>query len=68
MERIRDEGEENKDTDESGGCPGEDHLEWLKEGARSAARDLDWGRRSGVGTDPEDVENVFKPASCYFAG
>jgi filamentous hemagglutinin family protein len=68
VERIRNEGEENKTTNESEGCPDEDNLQWLEQGPRSAARDLDWGRRSNVGTGPENMENVFKPASCYFAG
>lgn len=67
-ERIRGEGKETQAGEQSGGCPSGEGLEWLSAGPRSAARDLDWGRRSGVGTDPEDTENVFEPGSCYFSG
>ena len=65
VQRIKDEGREEQaeDTPE---CADADRLEWVARGPRSAARDADFGRRSSVGTDPEDTRYLFKPGSCYF--
>ena len=66
VQRIKEEGREERAMKELGSCDDEDRLEWLERGARSAARDLDWGRRSGVGTDPEATDDVFRQGGCYF--
>lgn len=66
VQRIKDEGKEERAMQESGSCADEDRFEWLERGPRSAARDLDFGRRSGIGADPEDTDDVFKIDNCYF--
>lgn len=71
-ERIKVEWPTTQEADQTlekfDGCTGESNFEWLVQGARSAGREVDFGRRSGVGTSPTDTENVFRPESCYFAG
>ena len=63
-DRIKSQGKEKQDDDTSGECPADDRFEWLRHGARSTAREVDWGQQPGIGTGPEDTKNVFKSGTC----
>jgi hypothetical protein len=60
------ESEDEELAEETEECSDEDRLEWLRRGPRTAARDLDWGRRSGIGANPESAGSIFQSDGCYF--
>jgi hypothetical protein len=65
--RIKSQGKEQQGEGASGKCLADDRFEWLRHGPQSAAREMDFGARPGVGADPEDTKNVFRPGSCYLS-